>query len=66
MLNVTDAKITQGERGWNPVTIMDSDGREIKIMSIAFLLPNKDDAVVWRGPKKTCILSDCLNHANCG
>lgn len=36
-----------GEKGWLPV-----ETRNIKVMSIGFLLKNEDDAVVWRGPKK--------------
>lgn len=26
----------------------------LQVMSIAFLLPNNTEAVIWRGPKKTC------------
>ena len=29
-------------------------------MSIAFLLSSKDDAVVWRGPKKTAMIKQFL------
>ena len=28
------------------------DSQRLAVMSIGFLLQNKDDAVVWRGPKK--------------
>lgn len=57
MLNITEGRVTQGERGWHPVALRDAEGHEIRVMSIAFLLPHKDDAVVWRGPKKTCTAS---------
>lgn len=53
MLNVMDSRIKQGEHGWQPVTL-ESEGHVIQVMSIGFLLPNRDDAVVWRGPKKNC------------
>jgi Mrp family chromosome partitioning ATPase len=55
MLNVSDSRITQGVSGWIPVKLS-FENYCISVMSIAFLLPNKDDAVVWRGPKKTCTL----------
>ena len=53
MLDVSEARVTQGERGWRPIVVSDGEGHSLKAMSIAFLLPNPDDAVVWRGPKKT-------------
>jgi hypothetical protein len=36
---------------WIPV-YADAEQR-LGVMSIAFLLSNKDDAIIWRGPKKT-------------
>ncbi len=30
--------------------------QKLAVMSIGFLLQNKDDAVVWRGPKKNCMI----------
>lgn len=53
MLNVTAERVTQSERGWRPVVVSDGRGHRLKTMSIAFLLPHSDDAVVWRGPKKS-------------
>lgn len=53
MLDVANSRVTQGERGWRPITVADGEGNSLKAMSIAFLLPRPDDAVVWRGPKKT-------------
>jgi Mrp family chromosome partitioning ATPase len=29
-------------------------------MSIGFLLPNKDDAVIWRGPRKNGLIKQFL------
>lgn len=40
---------------WLPVYFGgDDNDRKFGVMSIAFLLPNQDDSVVWRGPKKNC------------
>ena len=35
---------------WVPV--FTDDTQQLGVMSIAFLLKNENDAVVWRGPKK--------------
>lgn len=36
------------------------------MMSIAFLLDNKNDAVVWRGPRKAAIIKQFLTDVNWG
>ncbi|KAI5780833.1 P-loop containing nucleoside triphosphate hydrolase protein [Geopyxis carbonaria] len=59
MFNVEDAKVTQGEHGWIPVPVPGSDGR-ISCMSLGFLLRDRGDAVVWRGPKKTAMVRQFL------
>ena len=38
---------------WLPVYY--NNDKKFSVMSIAFLLPNQDDSVVWRGPKKNCM-----------
>ena len=35
--------------GWEPVPLKDN----LSVVSIGFLLPNRDDPVIWRGAKKT-------------
>lgn len=40
---------------WIPVYTDSS--KKLGVMSIGFLLQNKDDAVVWRGPKKNGTLN---------
>eukprot|EP01055_Gregarina_sp_Pseudo9_P000891 Gregarina_sp_Pseudo_9__890@NODE_156_length_3937_cov_17_817599_g143_i0_p2_GENE_NODE_156_length_3937_cov_17_817599_g143_i0NODE_156_length_3937_cov_17_817599_g143_i0_p2_ORF_typecomplete_len361_score47_59ParA/PF10609_9/6_5e84AAA_31/PF13614_6/1_1e15CBP_BcsQ/PF06564_12/2_8e14MipZ/PF09140_11/3_1e12CbiA/PF01656_23/8_2e12VirC1/PF07015_11/6_1e07VirC1/PF07015_11/9_4ArsA_ATPase/PF02374_15/3_3e07ArsA_ATPase/PF02374_15/1_3e03ArsA_ATPase/PF02374_15/21AAA_16/PF13191_6/7_6e05Fer4_NifH/PF00142_18/0_0042Fer4_NifH/ len=42
--------------GWLPVSI---DGR-FCVMSIGYLLPSNDDAVIWRGPKKNGLIRQFL------
>ena len=47
--------------------------KKLGVMSIGFLLQNRDDAVVWRGPKKngmllmrgTISLLTLIPHYNC-
>ncbi|MDO9529853.1 MAG: iron-sulfur cluster carrier protein MrpORP [Syntrophales bacterium] len=38
----------------------------IKVMSIGFLLPNQDDAVIWRGPKKMNMIKQLLTDVDWG
>ncbi len=38
----------------------------IKIMSMGFLLQNKDDAVIWRGPMKMNVIKQLLTEVNWG
>jgi NUBPL iron-transfer P-loop NTPase len=39
-------------QGWSPVYVEDNLG----VMSIGFMLPNPDDAVIWRGPRKNGLI----------
>eukprot|EP01135_Chromosphaera_perkinsii_P005080 Nk52_evm5s314 gene=Nk52_evmTU5s314 len=70
MLNLEEHSIHSCSEGWVPVIVdakkCDSDnGKEdeegfLSVMSIGFLLGNKDEAVVWRGPKKTAMIKQFL------
>ena len=42
--------------GWSPVYVDEHLG----VMSIAFMLPNPDDAVIWRGPRKNGLIKQFL------
>ncbi|CCW70209.1 unnamed protein product [Phytomonas sp. Hart1] len=61
-------------QGWQPITIKASDttatdsvgGGELKVMSIAYLLPSDKDAVVWRGPKKDAMIKQFISDVNWG
>ncbi|KAK0455983.1 cytosolic Fe-S cluster assembling factor CFD1 [Armillaria borealis] len=62
MLGLDGHGVHQSTDGWVPVY---ADGSEARLacMSVGFLLKNKGDSVVWRGPKKNGMirqfLSDC-------
>lgn len=58
MLNVEGSDIHQSSQGWIPV-YADQEQR-LGVMSIGFLLGNNDEAVVWRGPKKTAMIKQFL------
>ena len=49
-----DAYSVEGRRNGDTATL--------SLMSIGFLLPNQDDAVVWRGPKKTAMIRQFLEQ----
>ncbi|KAJ3210296.1 Nucleotide-binding protein 2, partial [Clydaea vesicula] len=49
---------------WVPVFV-DQEQR-LSVMSIAFLLQNKDDAIVWRGPKKNAMIKQFLSDVSWG
>jgi Mrp family chromosome partitioning ATPase len=56
MFGCEDAKIRQSSSGWIPVR----SNEGIFVMSIAFLLNNRNDAVIWRGPKKTAMIAQFI------
>ena len=50
------ADVHRSNSGWQPVYVTDN----LAVMSIGFLLPNKDDSVVWRGPRKNGLIKQFL------
>ncbi|KAG2378022.1 hypothetical protein C9374_008644 [Naegleria lovaniensis] len=50
--------------GWLPVQVPSAPN--VKCMSIGFLLKNKDDAVIWRGPKKNAMIRQFIEDVNWG
>ncbi|XP_075973901.1 NUBP iron-sulfur cluster assembly factor 2 [Anticarsia gemmatalis] len=58
LLNLENQSVHQGPEGWVPV-YLDNEQR-LGVMSIGFLLSSRNDAVVWRGPKKTSMIKQFL------
>jgi Mrp family chromosome partitioning ATPase len=58
LLNLENHSVHQGPDGWIPV-YLDQEQR-LGVMSIGFLLASRNDAVVWRGPKKTSMIKQFL------
>ncbi|KAF8819601.1 putative cytosolic fe-s cluster assembling factor nbp35 [Cardiosporidium cionae] len=48
--------------GWSPIYVQDN----FAVMSIGFLLPDDDDAVIWRGPKKNALIRQFLTDVTWG
>ncbi|MGH0173017.1 UNVERIFIED_CONTAM: hypothetical protein FKN15_064194 [Acipenser sinensis] len=64
MLNVRSKHVHQCDAGWVPVYA--NPEQTIAVMSIGFLLENPDDAVVWRGPKKTALIKQFVSDVAWG
>lgn len=62
MMGVEDQKIHVANTGWEPIWVTDNLGA----MSIQFMLPNRDDAVIWRGPKKNGLIKQFLKDVEWG
>lgn len=76
-----DAKITQSPRGWIPVEVYPSNLNDnqnnnnntnaasrgsLRCMSVGFLLRDRGDAVIWRGPKKTAMVRQFMTDVYWG
>jgi Mrp family chromosome partitioning ATPase len=62
MLGAQGAKVHQAASGWSPVWLTENLG----VMSIGFMLPAEDDAVIWRGPKKNGLIQQFLGDVEWG
>lgn len=57
MLALSSSRALQDSKGIHPLLY-----RSMKVMSIGFLLPDKDDALIWRGPLKMKAIEQMVNH----
>ncbi|TRY96160.1 hypothetical protein DNTS_028351 [Danionella cerebrum] len=64
MLSVCKPEVHQCDAGWVPV-FADADQR-LALMSIGFLMEDSDEAVVWRGPKKTALIGQFVSDVAWG
>lgn len=62
MMGVHGESLHQSNLGWTPVYAEDN----LAVMSIAFLLPDPDAAVIWRGPKKNGMIKQFLRDVEWG
>ena len=79
MLGLRGQQVHRSASGWSPVYVtssggadqdgdMDDDeddgGAELGVMSVGFMLPNPDDAVIWRGPRKNGLIKQFLTASS--
>lgn len=62
MMGVETETIHVSNTGWSPVWVADNLG----VMSVQFMLPSRDDAVIWRGPKKNGLIKQFLKDVEWG
>ena len=56
MLGLEKQEVHQSNEGWSPVYFTDN----LAVMSIGFMLSNKDDPIIWRGPRKNGLIKQFL------
>jgi Mrp family chromosome partitioning ATPase len=56
MLGLEDGDVHRSSTGWSPVYLEDN----FAVMSIGFMLPDKDAPVIWRGPRKDGLIKQFL------
>ena len=82
LVGLEGAKITQSPTGWLPVPVHEAVGTpsdhgtssvetspargSLRCMSLGFLLRDRGDAVIWRGPKKTAMIRQFLSDVSWG
>ncbi|KAI8928147.1 P-loop containing nucleoside triphosphate hydrolase protein [Entophlyctis helioformis] len=64
MFGLAGRQVHQSSSGWLPVYT--DETKRLGVLSLGFLLPNKDDAVIWRGPKKTAMIKQFMNDVAWG
>ncbi|KAK6789705.1 hypothetical protein RDI58_013505 [Solanum bulbocastanum] len=62
MLGLEGQEIHQSNIGWSPIYVESNLG----VMSIGFMLPNPDEAVIWRGPRKNGLIKQFLKEVYWG
>ncbi|KAG2452735.1 hypothetical protein HYH02_002965 [Chlamydomonas schloesseri] len=62
MLGLEGQEIHSSGAGWSPVYVEDN----LAVMSIGFMLPNPDEAVIWRGPRKNGLIKQFLKDVDWG
>jgi len=62
MLGVEDKRPGESETGFNPVNY----SPKLKVMSMGFLLKDKDSPIIWRGPLKMTAIKQLIGDFNWG
>lgn len=60
ILGLRNQLIHASSSGWSPVYVSDN----LACMSIEFLLPSTDSAIIWRGPKKNGLIKQFLKDVD--
>jgi len=60
MLGLSGEEVHQSASGWSPVYVEDN----LAVMSVGFMLPSADEAVIWRGPRKNGLIKQFLTDVS--
>lgn len=74
MLGLRGQEVHQSASGWSPVYVdveaesedVNEDDCELGVMSIGFLVPDQDSAIIWRGPKKNGLIEQFFTTVDWG
>jgi len=66
MMGVEKEEVRKSNYGWSPVFAGADDDLQIAVMSIAFMLSSRDDAIIWRGPRKNGLIKQFLTEVDWG
>uniref|UniRef100_A0A1I7YTR4 Cytosolic Fe-S cluster assembly factor NUBP1 homolog n=1 Tax=Steinernema glaseri TaxID=37863 RepID=A0A1I7YTR4_9BILA len=62
MFGVEGESVHNSADGWSPIYVADN----LCLMSIGFLFDNRNEAVVWRGPRKNAMITQFLRDVDWG
>lgn len=68
MFGLEGKNILQSSNGWTPVPIPTPDNvrGSLKVISLGFLLDDRGNSVVWRGPKKASMIKQFVSNVAWG
>jgi len=74
MLGLRGQSVHRSASGWSPVYVQQecADGEggggdvELGVMSVGFMTPSDDDALIWRGPRKNGLIKQFLSDVDWG
>ncbi|ODV60002.1 iron-sulfur cluster assembly protein CFD1 [Ascoidea rubescens DSM 1968] len=61
MFGIENNQVHQSVNGWVPAYIPNT-GNRLLVMSIGFLIKDRGNSIVWRGPKKTSMIRQFLSN----
>eukprot|EP01114_Cavostelium_apophysatum_P015076 TRINITY_DN4038_c0_g1_i1.p1 TRINITY_DN4038_c0_g1~~TRINITY_DN4038_c0_g1_i1.p1 ORF type:complete len:324 (+),score=52.48 TRINITY_DN4038_c0_g1_i1:104-1075(+) len=62
LLGLEGEQVHHSNLGWSPVFVEEN----LAVMSVGFMLPDPDDAIIWRGPKKNSLIKQFLKDVDWG
>jgi Mrp family chromosome partitioning ATPase len=62
MMGVEGEEVHSSGSGWSPVYASDN----LAVMSVGFMLSSRDDAIIWRGPRKNGLIKQFLSDVEWG